>query len=1207
VSLAYNEAMFVHLRLHTEFSVVDSTCRIDEVVKTAAKDAQPALAITDLNNLFGAIKFYKEARGKGVKPLIGAELVVEGMGVDASALFRMVVLVQNRQGYLNISELIARAYTQNVVTAGGKQQAVVKLAWLKELNEGLIALSGAQAGAVGQALTQGDTGRAHEIALQLAGLFPHRFYMELQRAGRADDESHVIAAVQLAARMKLPVVATHPIQFNAPDDFEAHEARVCIADGEILGNAKRVRRFTREQYFKTASQMQALFADVPSAIANTLEIARRCSLTLTLGKPQLPEFPTPEVNGVRMSPEDYFRHTSHEGLKDRMAHLYPDLVERQRQMPRYVERLEFEIGTILKMGFPGYFLIVGDFINWAKKNGCPVGPGRGSGAGSLVAYALKITDLDPLQYNLLFERFLNPERVSMPDFDIDFCQSNRDRVIDYVKSKYGKDAVSQIATFGTMAARGVVRDVGRVLDMSYTFCDGISKLIPNKPGTSVTLQLPPADGKKNDKYVYASEAEPVLAEREAKEEDVKTLLELARKLEGMTRNIGMHAGGVLIAPGKLTDFCPLYQQPGSDSAVSQFDKDDVEAIGLVKFDFLGLATLTILEIAREFIAQRHAGQENFAYEDLPLDDAEVYRLFSQGKTEAVFQFESRGMQGMLRDAKPTRLEDLIALNALYRPGPMDLIPSFVARKHGRELVEYPHPLVAEMLSETYGIMVYQEQVMQTAQILGGYTLGGADMLRRAMGKKKAEEMAEHRTIFRAGAAKNSISEAKADEIFDLMEKFAGYGFNKSHAAAYSLLAYHTAWIKVHYTAEFFCANMTVEMDDTDKLKVLFEDAEKMGITFEPPNVNRGVHRFEPISDLQIRYGLGAIKGTGQQAIDAIVAAREGRGPTQEAGAFTSLFDFCRRVERSRMNKRCVEALIKAGAFDTLQLNRAALVASIDRAFEFAAASAANIHQTGLFDTGGEDDHGSSTQEPELVSALPWGVKERLTQEKTAVGFYLSGHLFDEVASEVRRFAKRPIEEILDTREPQLLAGIVSDLRVINGQRGKLGLFKLDDKSATIDARVDEALLNAHKNLLKDDEFVVLMGKAQPDRFSGGGGMQFTVQQVWNLEQARCRFGKYLRVAVALDTDARAPDVAKLVKEFPPVNEASEQGNLVRGLGIRLHLQRTLGSSPGPDVDTCVGAEAVLALGEEARFFPSDSALASWRAQAYQGRAVVAYE
>ncbi|MBC7918709.1 MAG: DNA polymerase III subunit alpha, partial [Rhodoferax sp.] len=946
----------------------------------------------------------------------------------------------------------------------------------------------------------------------------------------------------------------------------------------------------------SAAQMEALFADVPSAIANTAEIAKRCNLTLVLGKPQLPDFPTPEVNGQRMTPEEYFRYASLEGLKDRMLHLYPDAAKREAEMPRYLARLEFEIGTILKMGFPGYFLIVGDFINWAKNNGCPVGPGRGSGAGSLVAYALKITDLDPLQYNLLFERFLNPERVSMPDFDIDFCQGNRDRVIDYVKLKYGKEAVSQIVTFGTMAARAAIRDVGRVLDMSYTFCDGISKLIPNKPGTNVTLQLPPTDGKKSDKYIYAVEAEPILAEREAKEEDVKTLLELARKLEGMTRNVGMHAGGVLIAPGKLTDFCPLYQQPGSDSAVSQYDKDDVEAIGLVKFDFLGLATLTILEIARELIAKRHAGQEAFAYENLPLDDAKVYRLFSEGKTEAVFQFESRGMQGMLRDAKPTRLEDLIALNALYRPGPMDLIPSFVARKHGREVIEYPHPLVAEMLSETYGIMVYQEQVMQTAQILGGYSLGGADMLRRAMGKKKAEEMAEHRSIFRAGAAKNDISEEKADEVFDLMEKFAGYGFNKSHAAAYSLLAYHTAWIKVHYTAEFFCANMTVEMDNTDKLKVLFEDAEKMGLEFEPPNVNRGFHRFEPISNQQIRYGLGAIKGTGQQAIEAIVAAREGRGPTEEAGPFKSLFDFCRRVDRSRMNKRCVEALIKAGAFDTLQLNRAALVESIDRAYDFANATEANANQHGLFDMG-DDDHGSSTQEPDLVDAMPWGVKERLSQEKTAIGFYLSGHLFDEVALEVRRFAKRPIEEVADTREPQLLAGIIGDFRVINGQRGKLALFKLDDKSGMIEARASEELINTHKHLLKDDELIIAMGKAQPDRFSGG--MQFTINQIWDLEQARCKFGKYLRVAV----NGHSPDVARMVREFPAKREMSEQGELVRGLPVRLVIRQEADAA----VEGIAGATAELQLGEASKFYPNDAALALWRAQADQGKAVIAYE
>ena len=1182
--------MFVHLRLHTEFSVVDGTNRIDELAKAAAKDGQPALAITDLSNLFGAIKFYKEMRGKGVKPILGAEVFVEGEAGAAPS--RILLLVQGHQGYLNLSELLARAWTRNVV----KAQAICTWEWLQELGEGLIAIAGAQAGPVGQALMKGDDAGAAHLALRLAGIFPHRFYMEVQRAGRADDEAHVVAAVQLAARLNLPVVATHPVQFATADDYEAHEARVCISEGEILGNQRRVRKFTREQYFKSSAQMQALFEDLPAALANSVEIARRCNISLVLGKPQLPNFPIPPVNGQVLSVEDYFRHVSFEGLEDRLRLLFPDEAKRNAQQPRYVERLEFELNTILKMGFPGYFLIVGDFIQWAKTHGCPVGPGRGSGAGSLVAYALKITDLDPLEYNLLFERFLNPERVSMPDFDIDFCQANRDRVIDYVKDKYGKDAVSQIATFGTMAAKAAIRDVGRVMDMSYTFCDGISKLVPNKPGQSYTLAYPPDPKKEGDKNNYALELEPLLAERVQKEEDVKTVIEMAQKLEGLTRNIGMHAGGVLIAPGKLTDFCPLYQQPGSEAAVSQYDKDDVEAIGLVKFDFLGLATLTILEIAREFIMKRHKGQENFSFETIPLDDGPTYKLFSDGKTEAVFQFESRGMQGMLREARPSRLEDLIALNALYRPGPMDLIPSFVNRKHGKEVVEYPHPLVEKVLSETYGIMVYQEQVMQTAQVLGGYSLGGADMLRRAMGKKKAEEMAEHRAIFRKGAAEKNISEQKADEVFDLMEKFAGYGFNKSHAAAYSLLAYHTGWLKVHYTAEFFCANMTVEMDDTDKLKVLFEDAQKnFGLTFEPPDVNRGTYRFEPVTDKVIRYGLGAVKGTGQHAIDAIVAARDGRGQGPQGsttGPFKSLFDFCVRVDKARLNKRTVEALIKAGAFDSLNLNRAAMVASIDRAFDFAAATLANVNQGGLFDMMGDDAHGSSAQEPDLVDAVPWGIKERLTQEKTAVGFYLSGHLFDEVAQEVRRFVRTQIDELLDSREPQILAGIVSDFRVINGQRGKLGLFRLDDKSGVIEASADEALLNTYRNQLKEDEFVVMMGRLQLDHFSGG--LRVKVQQVWDMAGARARFGKYLHVVVG----DKSPEVPRLVQEFPPCREESEQGTVLHGLRVRMGVR-------------CVAeqgaAVAELQLGDASRFYPTDAALAAWSAQVGTSSAVVIYE
>ncbi len=1191
--------MFVHLRTHTEFSIVDGTNRVDDLAQRAKGDGQAGLAITDLSNLFGAVKFYRACRASGVKPIIGVEVLIEphasGSSVvpmagphsgPAYASFeRIVLLVQNKQGYLNICELLSRGWTRNAK----QDQAVMRWDWLEELSAGLIALSGARMGPVGAALMRGDLGAASGCALELARIFPYRFYMEVQRAGRIDDEAHVHAAAQLAARLQLPLVATHPVQFAEEGDFESHEARVCISEGEILGNAKRVRRFTEAQYFKSQSEMVELFADLPSAVANTVEIAKRCNLSLTLGKNYLPDFPSPLVNGEKLSPDDYFRHVSFEGLEERLAMLYPAAGLRDQERARYVARLEFEIATIVKMGFPGYFLIVGDFIQWAKANGCPVGPGRGSGAGSLVAYSLKITDLDPLQYNLLFERFLNPERVSMPDFDIDFCQANRDRVIDYVKLKYGKDAVSQIATFGTLAPKAAIRDVGRVMDMSYVFCDTISKLIPGKPGSTVTLQRAPAKrDKEKDKTVYALDDEPEFGRRFEAEEDVRTLVEMAQKLEGLARNIGTHAGGVLIAPGKLTDFCPVYAQPGSESAVSQYDKDDVEAVGLVKFDFLGLATLTILEIAKDLIRKRHADRADFNFESLPLDDAKVYQLFARGDTEAVFQFESRGMQAMLKEAKPTRLEDLIAMNALYRPGPMDLIPDYIARKQGRETVTYPDPRMEPFLSETVGIMVYQEQVMQTAQVLGGYSLGGADMLRRAMGKKKPEEMEQQRGIFRAGAAVNGLDQIKADEVFDLMVKFAGYGFNKSHSAAYALLAYHTAWIKVHCTAEFFCANMTVEMGDTDKLKVLVSDAKKMKLAFEPPDVNRGAYVFEPVSDKLIRYGLGAVKGTGEGAIEAIVAARGGRGGGprgSDTGPFKSLCDFCARIDRSKVNKRAIEALIKAGAFDVLNLNRAEMLAHLELAMNYADAQEANKHQGGLFDM--DDDFASSAAEPPIVRTLPWGVRERLIHEKIAVGFYLTGHLFDEVALEVRRFVPKPLEDLLDSREPQTVAGIISDLRIVNGQRGKVVIFKIDDKTDSIEAVVDEALYNANRDLIKDDEFVVLSAKLQPDRFSGGS--RLNVSQCWAMGAARCRFGKYLRVAV----NGKAPEVDRLVSEFPAQVEETEAGTVHRGLGVRLVVQRD-------------GFSLELALGESAKFYPSDAALASWIAQAEKGRAEVVF-
>jgi len=1156
--------MFTHLRLHSEYSVTDGTCRIDDVVAKALADGQQALAITDINNLFAAIKFYSACRKAGIKPILGSEVTVSwGEAEPLSDTAKVILLAKDESGYHNLSQILSQLWAN----PKGALQPSIGWTTLCKLSEGLILLSGAQQGPIGQSLKAGNTHRAQALALDAAQVFKGRFYIELQRCGRPDDESYISNALELASQLQLPVVATHAIQYSEPGDFEAHEARVCIANGEILGNPKRLKRFTRQQYFLNQSEMVELFLDIPSAVTNSLEIATRCNLSLTLGKPQLPAFPTPLVNGVSKPVETHFKEVSHAGLENRLTHLYPDETIRLSKQQTYIDRLDFEIETILKMGFPGYFLIVSDFINWAKNNGCPVGPGRGSGAGSLVAYSLNITDLDPLQYNLLFERFLNPERVSMPDFDIDFCQLNRDRVIDYVKTQYGRDAVSQIVTFGTMAARAAIRDVGRTLDMSYTFCEGLSKLIPNKPGQHMTIAL-------------AMAQEPVLAQRYEQEDEVKILLNLAQKLEGLTRNIGMHAGGVLIAPGQLTDFCPLYQQPGSPAAVSQFDKDDVESIGLVKFDFLGLATLTILEQAKNLIITRYPEYSSFNYESIALDDVATYELFSRGKTEAVFQFESRGMQAMLRDAKPSRLEDLIVLNALFRPGPMSLIPSFVARKHGREIVNYPHPLAEPILSETYGIMVYQEQVMQIAQVLGGYSLGGADLLRRAMGKKKADEMALHRSIFREGAAKNQISNNQADAIFDLMEEFAGYGFNKSHAAAYSLLAYHTAWIKVHFPAEFYSANMSVEMDDTDKLKVLFDDALEMGLSFDNPDINLGEYRFSPITPKSIRYGLGAIKGTGQSAIEAICEARTA------GGAFKSLFDFCARVDRNRINKRAVEALIKAGAFDSIWVNRHELMTSVALAFDYASSQESHVLQSGLFDLA--DEHGSITNEPLMVNKVDWGPRDKLTFEKSAIGFHLSGHLFDEVQQEVRCFVKTSLAELKESRDPVWVAGIVRDERTINTAKGRLHIFILDDGSTALEITSDEAVFSKHKSLIKEDQVLIALVKIQNDRRSGG--FRLGLLDAMDLPQARCRFGKYVKLYFQKPTYA----LTNFLKEqIPPPLSIGQQPQSHR-LGVRLHV-------------TTLQGEGEIQLGTKAQLYPTDELLLNLKLKTSAVDSMVIYE
>jgi len=1160
--------MFVHLRLHTEYSVADGTCRIDQVVQGAVNFSQPALAITDIHNLFGAVKFYTACRQSGVQPIIGAEVNLSLDQIDGShSNAKILLLAQSQTGYLNLCELLTQSW---VLQDGKTHQPVIKWSWLESFAEGLILLSGGQLGHVGQCLLQENDELAVKICADFAKLFPDRFYLELQRAGRADEERYIALAVALASRLELPVVATHPVQFLEPKDFEAHEARVCISQGEILGNPKRSKLFTREQYFKDSEEMQALFADIPSAIRNSVNIARRCHLQLTLGKPQLPEYPTPLEDGLKVPIDLYFRKVSQMGLVERLNKLFPDPKDRLEVENTYQSRLEFEIQTILKMGFPGYFLIVSDFINWAKNNACPVGPGRGSGAGSLVAFALNITDLDPLKYGLLFERFLNPERVSMPDFDIDFCQTNRDRVIDYVKEKYGRDAVSQIVTFGTMAARAAIRDVGRTLDMSYPFCDGLSKLIPNKPGQHMTIAL-------------ALEQEPLLAQRYEREDEVKILLNLAQNLEGLTRNVGMHAGGVLIAPGKLTDFCPLYQQSGSPASVSQFDKDDVEAIGLVKFDFLGLATLTILENAKNLILQKPDVKADWSLDDIALDDAQTYKLFSEGKTEAVFQFESRGMQAMLKDAKPSRLEDLIVLNALFRPGPMALIPSFVARKHGREPVIYPHPLVEGVLAETYGIMVYQEQVMQTAQILGGYSLGGADLLRRAMGKKKVEEMALHRSIFRKGAEANNISTDQSDAIFDLMEEFAGYGFNKSHAAAYSLLAYQTAWIKVHYTAEFFCANMTVEMGDTDKLKILFDDAVSLGLNFENPDINSGEYVFVPAGTNTICYGLGAIKGTGQLAISEIVQVR------QTSGNFTSLFDFCARIDRTKVNKRTVEALIKAGAFDCISSQRSSLLSSVDLAWEFAQSQEINLNQVGLFDAA----HGAHSEEPPINEERDWSVRERLTHEKAAIGFHFSGHLFEEYSSEVRKFVKTSLNDLVDMKEPQWVVGIVKNDRFINTTRGKLYIFELDDMSAMLEITADENIFNANRHRIQEDQLLVAQVKVQTDR-RDSSQLRLTLVQSINFFEARCRFGKYLKCTFQQDR-------LNLQEIAPLQNMLSQRDNAISvtptqdiGLGVRVLFQ----------MKHC---EAEIMLGEDVIFVPTQESLDQLATVFLEGNAFIAYE
>jgi DNA polymerase III subunit alpha len=1083
-------ASFVHLHLHTEFSLVDGLVRVGPLVEAVREAGMPAVAATDQGNLFAMVKFYKAALKVGIKPIVGVDLWVSAPQAG-EAPSRLVLLAQDEDGYRNLTRLVSKSYQEG---QRGTDVPVLERDWLDGATRGLIALSGGREGELGRALLGSQPDSAEALCEYWERLFPGRFYLEVGRTGRDGEEDHLHAAVALAGARALPVVATNDVRFLLPSDFDAHEARVCIHDGRVLDDPRRPRDYTPQQYLRTPQEMGELFADLPEALENSVEIARRCNLSLTLGAPVLPEYPVPQG----MTTDDYFRKVSREGLDTRLSVILEgvDGPEREEGVRTYRERLETELDVICQMGFPGYFLIVADFIQWAKDNGVPVGPGRGSGAGSLVAYALKITDLDPLRYDLLFERFLNPERVSMPDFDIDFCMEKRDRVIDYVAQRYGREKVSQIITHGTMAAKAVVRDAGRVLGHPYGFVDRIAKLIPFEIGMTLDKAL---------------EQEEELRRLYEEDEEVSGLIDLARKLEGIARNAGKHAGGVVIAPSQLTDFSPLYCEPGGQGVVTHFDKDDVEAVGLVKFDFLGLRTLTIIDWAVHTInAQRAAtGGAPLDVNRIPLDDPATFGLLKRQETTAVFQLESRGMKELIKRLQPDTFEDIVALVALYRPGPLQsgMVDDFINRKHGRARVEYPHPDLEPILKPTYGVILYQEQVMQIAQVLAGYTLGGADLLRRAMGKKKPEEMAEQREIFLKGATARGVEAATASYIFDLMEKFAGYGFNKSHSAAYALLSYQTAWLKQHHPAAFMSAVLSADMDNTDKVVNLIEDCRAMELNVIPPDVNRSGHRFGVGDERTVIYGLGAIKGVGESAVQSLIGAREAGGP------FRSLDDLCLRADAQRTNRRTLEALIRAGALDSIGPNRATLMANLPRALSRAEQQLRN-------ESLGQEDLFGGPVTPDVPDIpdeqLPeWDEDLRLSAEKETLGLYLTGHPIERYRTELRAIQSRRIADLVAEvaeQEPgdgrrrrdqnATVAGLVISIRTRNTQTGRIGFVTLDDRSGRIEVGLFGEDFNRFQHLLVRDRLLVVQGQAGVDEFNGG--VRLRARQVMDLDEALAR-------------------------------------------------------------------------------------------------------
>ncbi len=1160
-------ASFVHLRLHTEYSLVDGLVRIKPLVKALTGMGMPAVAVTDQNNMCSLVKFYKASMGAGIKPICGADLWLSNKDPD-NALSRISLLVMNAVGYRNLTELISRGF----IDGQRNGQIIIEREWVAEAAEGLIMLSAAKEGEIGMALIAGDLEVAETLAREWMAVFPDRFYLEVQRTNRPNDEEQLHAAVALADKIGAPLVATNDVRFIKQEDFEAHETRVCIGEGRALDDPRRSKNYSDQQYLKSAEEMAELFSDLPEALENTVEIAKRCNIEVKLGKHFLPDYPIPDG----MTIDEYFRKVSFDGLEERLSVLLPkdttEDYEAKRQV--YVDRLNFELDIIIQMGFPGYFLIVMDFIQWAKSNGVPVGPGRGSGAGSLVAYVQKITDLDPLEYDLLFERFLNPERVSMPDFDVDFCMDGRDRVIDYVAEKYGRNAVSQIITFGSMAAKAVVRDVARVQGKSYGLADRLSKMIPFEVG--MTLEK-------------AYEQEEILRDFIKVDEEAAEIWEMARKLEGVVRNVGKHAGGVVIAPTKLTDFSPIYCDEEGGGLVTQFDKDDVEAAGLVKFDFLGLRTLTIIDWALKTINRDRAkvGEEPLDIAFIPLDDKPTYSLLQKAETTAVFQLESRGMKELIKKLKPDCLEDLIALVALFRPGPLQsgMVDDFINRKHGRAELAYPHPDyqydgLRPVLAPTYGIILYQEQVMQIAQVMAGYTLGGADMLRRAMGKKKPEEMAKQRGGFIEGCASNNIDADLAGNIFDLVEKFAGYGFNKSHSAAYGLVSYQTAWLKAHYPAPFMAAVLSADMHNTDKVVTLIEEVRTMKLRLDAPDVNTSEFKFTVNDEGRIVYGLGAIKGVGEGPVEAITEARE-------AGPFKDLFDFCARVDLKRINKRTLDGLIRSGALDRLgphffdepkayqaniDQNRAVLLAAMEEAIK-AAEQTARTHDSGHADLFGgvfveqdADVYANHRKAKELT------LKERLKGEKDTLGLYLTGHPIDEYEGEIRRFARQRIIDLKPARDTQTVAGMIIALRVMKNKKGdKMGFITLDDRSGRIEASLFADAFHSAQSLLQTDAMVVVEGEVSNDDFSGG--LRLRVKRVMSMEDARTNLAESLRLKVHSD---------------------ALKGDQLRWLGELFKRHR--GACPITMEYSRHDAKALLQFGENWRIDPADSLIQALRDQ-----------